>query len=221
MISSFKQYSIVSCGTMRPELEYLKKEGFLNPSKILYTAPGLHENPQELEKQLKRQLDNAKKYSENIIVLYGNRCYINTVNPSQDIDNLIRMKGRNIIRIQAKNCIDMLCSSDERERISNDQKVYWFSYGWLYYWKQIFKDWDAGKANETFPQHDKAVLLDSLGIYEDYSSNSPEKILEFSDWTKLNIEPYRISLDRLRVLLLNAIFLLEEKDKKGKVENGN
>ena len=75
------------------------------------------------------------------------------------------------------------------------------------YWKIIFKDWDIGKANETFPRHDKAVLVDALGIFEKYSEDSPEKILEFADWMRLTIEPYKISLDRLKELLLNQVNL--------------
>jgi len=47
----------------------------------------------------------------------------------------------------------------------------------------MLKKKDAAKANETFPQNDKAVLLDTVGIFDEYSQNFPEKILEFSDWT--------------------------------------
>ncbi|MBN3038238.1 MAG: DUF1638 domain-containing protein [Candidatus Omnitrophica bacterium] len=193
-----KTYTIVSCGTMRLELEQLRKEGFLHAQKILYTAPGLHENRHQLEKQLKTQLDSAKKYAEKIIVIYGDRCYINTAEPSLDIDGLIQRQGGNIVRIKAKNCIDMLCSIDQREKIAAGQKVYWLSPGWLKYWKVIFKDWDVGKANETFPQHDKAIVLDGLGFFEQYSADDPEKILEFADWMKLNVEPHTISLERLK-----------------------
>jgi hypothetical protein len=204
--ANFKGYTIVSCGTLRQELNYLNKTGFLNADKILYTAPGLHEKPGELEKQLKGKLDEAKKISPKIIVLYGNRCYVDVKNPSRDIDTLIQETGLNAKRIKAKNCIDMLASIEERQKISEGQKVYWLSSGWLEYWKIIFKDWDRGKANETFPQHDKAILLDPTGIFEKYSINSPERVLEFADWMKLNIEPCKISLDRLKHLLRDKIF---------------
>jgi len=202
--TGFNGCSLVSCGTLRPELESLKKEGFFNTDKILYTTPGLHEVPRELEKQLKNQIDNAKSYSRKVIVVYGEKCFIDTKDPSRDIDKLIRETGVNAKRIKAKNCIDMLAGIDERERISEGQKVYWISPGWLECWKVIFKDWDPGKANETFPRHDKAILLDPIGIFEKYSNSSPERLLEFADWMRLNIEPYRISLDRLRRLLLDG-----------------
>ena len=49
---SFKGYTIVSCGTLRRELNYLRDTGFLDADKILYTAPGLHERQTELETNL-------------------------------------------------------------------------------------------------------------------------------------------------------------------------
>ncbi len=203
---NFEGYTIVSCGTLRQELNYLREIGFLNADRILYTTPGLHEIPWELERQLKKQIDNAKRNSEKILVVYGERCYIDTKDPSRGIDKIIQETGAGTKRIRAKNCIDMLVCSDERYKISKGKKVYWLSPGWLEYWKVIFKDWDQGKANETFPQHDKAILLDPTGIFEKYSADSPEKILEFADWMKLNIEPYRVSLERLKRLLLDGAF---------------
>ena len=204
--TSFKGYSIVSCGTLRPELSYLNKSGFLDADKVLYTAPGLHENLRELEKQLKRQIENAQKYSQKIIIVYGSRCYIDINNPSRDVNRLIYEQGDNIQRINAKNCIDMLISTDEKEKIRKNKRIYWLSPGWLEYWKQIFKDWDVGKANETFPQNDKTIALDGVNVFDEYSEKYPEKILEFADWMRLNIEPYQISLDRFKDLLLRAKF---------------
>jgi len=209
--TSFKGYTIVSCGTLRKELNYLKDTGFLNPDKILFTAPGLHESQRELEKQLTKQLRNAKKYSERTVVVYGERCFLDPSNPYRDVDAIIQEQGTGISRIQAKSCIDMLASEEKREKISGGSKVYWLSPGWLVYWKKIFKEWDTAKANETFPYHDKAILLDPVGIFDEYSKSSPEKILEFSDWMKLEIEPYRIPLDRFKNLLLECV----NEDKKG------
>jgi len=202
---NFKGYVVVSCGILRPELEFLKEVNFLNADRILYTAPGLHENTLELERHLNKQINNAKKYSQKIIVIYGDKCYVDINNPSRDIDVLIQEAKVNTERIKAKNCIDMLASIDEREKISEGKKVYWLSPGWLEYWKVIFKDWDQGKANETFPQHDKAIVLDALGIFERYSEDLPEKIFEFSDWMGISIEPYKISLERLKRLLSDKI----------------
>ena len=201
---AFGKYSIVSCGTLSPELNHLRASGFLDARMILYTRPGLHENPRAFEKHLRRQLRHARRYARNMIVVYGARCYIDTIDPFKTIDKIIEEEGGAISRVKAANCIDMLTDGGERETISSGERVYWLSPGWLKYWRVIFKEWDIGLANETFPKNDKAVLLDALGFFDTYMERYPERILEFSDWMKIGIEPYTISLDRLKGLLLRA-----------------
>ena len=49
---SFKDHAIVFCGILFPELNYLRKNGFLDAKKILYTKPGRHEVPEELKSGL-------------------------------------------------------------------------------------------------------------------------------------------------------------------------
>ena len=71
----FEGYTIVACGTLSPELNYLKSNGFLSADKILFTTPGLHENIRELEKQLVKQVNHVNQYSQKMIVIYGSRCY--------------------------------------------------------------------------------------------------------------------------------------------------
>ena len=201
---SFKGFTIVACGTLRRELNYLHETGFLDADKILFTTPGLHEHLAELEQQLTKQLVTAKKYSNKIIVVYGSKCYLDPMNPL-DIDTIIGDTGGDIRRINATTCIDMLANSDERARVADGKSIYWLPLGWVEYQKVVFKDWDTGLANETFPKHDKAIMLDGLDAFEDYSMNSPEKILEFSDWMGIELEPYKISLDRLKMLLSDCI----------------
>ena len=203
----FEGYTIVSCGTLRPELGYLRREGFLDADSVLYTSPGLHENPLDLQKQLTRQLANASKHAQQIIVVYGSRCYIDSANPLRSIDDLIQEHAEGARRIQAANCVDMLADATQRESISSGKKVYWLSPGWLLYWKQIFREWDIGLANETFPQNDIALVLDGLGVFDEYSQNGPERILEFSDWMKIPIASAKVSLLRLRRLLSQQVRL--------------
>ena len=49
---SFKDHIIVFCGTLSPELNHLRKSGFLDAKKILYTKPGRYEVPEELKSGL-------------------------------------------------------------------------------------------------------------------------------------------------------------------------
>ena len=204
---SFRDYAIVSCGTLSPEINHLQRTGFLDASKVLYTKPGRHEIPRELEEQLVRQIGNARKYAERIIVVYGGKfCYINADDPYRTIDTIIAEQGQGISRIKATHCMDMLASAEEREKISEGRDVYWLTPGWLKYRRYVFQDWDKGLANENFPKHTGgAIMLDGIGFWDEYEQNHPEEILDFSDWMGIPLEPYRISLDRPKGLLLDLI----------------
>lgn len=205
--SSFRGYAIVSCGTLSLEINYLQRTGFLDASKVLYTKPGRHEIPRELEKQLVKQIGNARKYAEKVIVVYGGKfCYINADDPYRTIDRIIEEQGQGISRIKASHCVDMLASIEERERISEGKDVYWLTPGWLKYRRYVFQDWDKGLANENFPKHTGgALLLDGIGFWDEYEQNYPEEILDFSDWMGIPLNPCRVTLDRLKGLLVDLI----------------
>jgi len=203
---SFRDYAIVACGTLNMELNRLKDSGFLDARKILYTKPGRHEVPRELEGQLIRQVGTAKKYASNIIVVYGGKfCYVNADNPYRKIDTIIQEQiepGVKITRIKASHCVDMLASEEEREKISQGKDVYWLTPGWMKYRHYVYQDWDKGLANENFPKHTGgAIMLDAVGYYDEIAQNNSEKLLGFSDWMGIPIEPYTVTLDRLTSLL--------------------
>jgi len=208
----FRDHAIVACGTLNMELNRLKDSGFLDARKILYTKPGRHEVPRELESQLIRQIGTAKKYASNIIVVYGGKfCYVNADNPYRKIDTIIQEQiepGVKITRIKTSHCVDMLASEEERERISQGKDVYWLTPGWMKYRHYVYQGWDKGLANENFPKHTGgAIMLDAVGYYDEIAQNNPEKLLEFSDWMGIPIEPYTVTLDRLTSLLLDEISL--------------
>ena len=204
----FEDYVIVSCGTLSPELNCLRKNGFLNAKKVLYTKPGRHEVPKELEDGLVEKINIAKKYSNKIIVVYGGKfCYLNIKDVSRTIDTIIHEQGSEISRINASNCIDMLADEKQRDKIAEEiaggGKVWWLTPGWILYRHDVFQDWDRALANENFPRHTGgAILLDGIGFWDEYCEKNPEKILEFSDWMGIDIKPYKISMDRFKKLLL-------------------
>ena len=187
-----------------------KDSGFLDARKILYTKPGRHEVPVELKRQLVRQIGTAKTYASNIIVVYGGKfCYINAEDLYRKIDTIIQEQieyGVKISRIKATHCVDMLASEEERERISQGRDVYWLTPGWMEYRHYVYQRWDKGLANENFPKHTGgAIMLDAIGYYDEIVQNNPEKILEFSDWMGIPLEPCPITLDRIMGLISNEI----------------
>ena len=213
---SFRDYVIVSCGTLVPELSYLKKQGFLDAGGILYTIPGRHEVPKELESQLIQKISAAKQHSKKIIIVYGGKfCYVNIDNPYTTIDTIIAEQtvGISISRINATHCMDMLAGERRRDEISEGKKIWWLTPGWIIYRSHVFQDWDKGKANENFPQHTGgAILLDGIDFWDRYCREYPEKILEFSDWMGIEIRPHKITLDRLKNLLASCVVSDLEKE---------
>jgi len=207
---SFQDYAIVACGTLNMELNYLKDSGSLDANKVLYTKPGRHEAPLELESQLIRQIKMAKTYASNIVVVYGGKfCYINADDPYRKIDTIIQKQmepGIKISRIKATHCVDMLASDEERERISEGQDIYWLTPGWMKYRHYVYQGWDKGLANENFPKHTGgAFMLDSVGFFDEMMRNKPEEILEFSDWMGIPLAPYPVTLGRFLGLLSDEV----------------
>jgi hypothetical protein len=212
---SFRDYAIVACGTLNMELNHLKDGGRLDARKILYTKPGRHEVPLELESQLVRQIGTAKKFAPNIIVVYGGKfCYINADDPYRKIDTIIEEQvepGIRISRIKATHCVDILAGDEERERISEGQDIYWLTPGWMKYRHYIFQGWDKGLANENFPKHTGgAIMLDAVGFFDEMIQKKPEEILEFSDWMGIPMTPYPVTLDRFLGLLSNEVKPISE-----------
>jgi len=209
--------SIVACGTLSLELNYLRKSGFLSGSRIDFTKPGRHEVPRELEQQLVERIGRAKTHGRAVIVVYGGKfCFIDLNDPGRTIDRVIEEQGTNIVRINATHCVDMLAGAEEREAVSRGEKVFWLTPGWVIHRDYVFQDWDSGKANETFPQHTGgAVVLDAVGFWEDYSLRHPEKLLAFSDWMGIPIRPHKIDLSRFKRLLIECARQVYESGKSG------
>ena len=209
----FADRCMKSCGILHPEMSHLIRSGFLNPRRILFTPPGLHAVPDRLEAHLLRKLKKARETcpDHKILVAYGKKCHVSTDEPLKRVDSILQEAGAEIVRVQGDYGYDMLAGLEERQRISGgrQEKILWFTLGWLKNWKAIYQQylgWDAADANANFPGfYDKIIVLDSLGIADEYMAQHPEEILELFDWMGLEVEFCPISLDRLKGLLTDAL----------------
>jgi len=205
---SFANIAIVSCGTLSMELHHLRESGFLDTHHLMFTTPGLHEDPRELERQLIQRINQAKENAEKVLVVYGGKfCYVNAQEPTRTMGKIIEEQGPRVARINATHCMDMLASEAEREKIEREvaggEKVWWMVPGWIKFRHQVFKGWDQGLANENFPRHTGgAIVLDAIGYVDQYMAEKPEEFLEYSDWMGIPIQGYRVTLDRFKSLLL-------------------
>jgi hypothetical protein len=205
---------IICCGMLHPEIGHLRETGFLNGYRILFTPPGLHALPDKLEEHLLRRLAQARAWcrDDRIAVIYGKKCYVNPDDPLKRVDSILQEAGRGIIRVQGDYGYDMLAGFEDRQRISGGRqdKILWFTPGWLEHWQAIYQKyfgWDSADANANFPGfYDKLIVLDGLGIAEEYMAHRAEDILDLFDWTGLEVEFQPIALDRFRGLLTDALF---------------
>jgi len=210
---TFENCCIISCGMLHPEMTRLAESGFLNPCRMFFTPPGLHALPDKLEQHLLKRLAQARGScpDHKVIVVYGKKCYLSTDEPHKRVDSILQAAGQGIVRVQGDYGYDMLAGFEERQRISDGRqdKTLWFTPGWLKNWKTVYQKyfgWDRADANANFPGfYDKIIVLDSLGLSEEYMTQHAEEILELFDWTGLEVEFHPITLDRLKALLQDAL----------------
>ncbi len=205
---SFSDIAIVACGTLSMELNQLKEEGFLDTEHLYFTAPGLHQDIHELERQLVEKIQKAKEKADKVIVVYGGKyCYVNVDDPLRTMQTIIEEQGEGIARIEATHCMNMIAGEDEQakfgEELAGGEKVWWMTPGWVKFRKQVFKGWDKGVANENFPRHTGgAIVLDGVGYLDQYMGENPEEFLEYCDWMGIPMQACPVSLERLETLLL-------------------
>lgn len=210
---TFEDRCIISCGMLHPEMTHLAESGFLNPRRILFTPPGLHALPDRLEEHLLKRLDQVREEcpDHRIIVVYGKKCYVNTDEPRKRVDSVLQAAGQRIVRVQGDYGYDMLAGFEDRQRISGGRqdRILWFTPGWLKHWKVVYQKyfgWDDADANANFPGfYDKIIVLDSLGLAEEFMIQHAEEILELFDWTGLEVEFHPITLDRFKGLLVDSL----------------
>jgi len=211
--SAFEDRCIISCGMLQPEIKHLMDTGFLNPRRILFTPPGLHALPDKLEEHLLKRLEQAKEEcpDHKIIVVYGKKCHISADEPRKRVDSILQTAGQGIVRVQGDYGYDMLAGFEDRQRISEGRqdKILWFTIAWLKHWKLVYQryfGWDSADANANFPGfYDKIIVLDSLGVAEEYMTEHAEEILNLFDWAGLEVEFHPITLDRFKGLLADSL----------------
>jgi hypothetical protein len=209
----FREHCVISCGILYLELQHLTEIGFLNARQILFTPPGLHAKPSELEHQLVRRLEQLKTECplNKTIVVYGKKCHIDTDQPARRVDTILQQYGPGIRRLEGDYGYDLLVSYEDRQGLSGDREGHtlWFTLGWLKSWKTIYQHyfgWDRADANANFPGfYDRIIVLDTLGVADQYMTEQPEVVLELFDWTGLEVEFHPITLDRLKGLLIDSL----------------
>ena len=143
-------------------------------------------------------------------MIYGKKCHISSEEPLKRVDTILETVAGELVRVEGEYGYDMIAGFEDRQEISEGRqdKILWFTPGWLKSWKTVFQHyfgWDEADANANFPgYYDKIIVLDSLGLEQEYMTERAEEILELFDWTGLEVAFSPISLDRFKGLLLDA-----------------
>jgi hypothetical protein len=211
--AAFEDRCIISCGMLHPEMTHLVESDFLRPRRLFFTPPGLHALPKKLERHLLKKVNKARQWcaEDEIIVVYGKKCHVSTDEPLKRVDSILQEVGQGLVRVQGEYGYDMLASLEERQEISDGRqdKILWFTPGWLSNWKVVYQryfGWDKADANANFPGfYDKIIVLDGLGIADDYTTDHVHEILELFDWSGLEVDFHSITLDRFKGLLKDAL----------------
>jgi len=179
---------IISCGIFKAELEYLlKKKG--RSTSVRFLDPALHVNFDRLKECLVQALEESRRCSEPVTVLYGN-CH-------PEMQKIIDHYGAT--KIDARNCIEAIVGRDELCRIDAEAKSFYLTAGWINNWREIFA---AGVADldldfsSMFKDYKRVIVFDSGVIPID-----EDMVAAFSRFTGLPVERRAISLDRLSRLL--------------------
>jgi hypothetical protein len=188
---TFENHCIISCGMLHAEITHLIKTGLLSPRRLFFTPPGLHAVPGRLEQHLLNRLAQARKWrpDHRIVVVYGKKCYVDADNRRKRVESILQAVGAEITRVHGDYGYDMLAGMEDRQRISGGRqdRILWFTPGWLKGWRTVYQryfGWDSADANANFPGfYDKIIVLDSLGLGDQYMAEHAEKILELFDWT--------------------------------------
>jgi hypothetical protein len=211
--TTFEDRCIICCGMLHPEITHLMESDFLNPLQVFFTPPGLHALPDKLEEHLLKRLTQAREScpGHQIIVVYGKKCLVSTDEPLKRVDSILQEAGQGIVRVQGEYGYDMLAGFEERQQLSGGRqdKILWFTPGWLRNWRVVYQKylgWDNADANANFPGfYDRIIVLDSLGLAEEYMTHHADQILELFDWTGLEVDFQLITLDRFKGLLKDAL----------------
>ncbi len=112
----YKPVRIIACGVFSPVLEQLKSEGKFPGLNVTYLPSNLHNNPNELENYLKKEIVASQKSNERIICLYG-ECF-----PA--IDTLCRQYG--VSKIVGHHCYEIFLGTENFRGIMDESARTYF-----------------------------------------------------------------------------------------------
>jgi len=196
---------LIACGIFRQELEQIAKDAKLSVD-IEYLDPGLHNDPECLENELKKAIgDRRQKLQNNIVIIYGDVC----LGFQNEMKALTENYG--LVKVDALNCIDCLLGGKGKLLEIDPQHEYFFlNPAWIELeFGNRDKSKDIEEAQEEFSVLKGLFLLDTLGDLDDYS----EDIEIIREYTGLPVvERKNIGIEGIQKVVLESIERLAKQE---------
>lgn len=176
--------TIISCGMLEAELEYLLRTHGKNIAPR-YLDPALHVNFDKLKAELTRVLQDTREAGSRTKVIYG-YCH-------PEMAEILEPYGAT--RIGAANCLEALLGAPEMARLEAGGKVMYLTAGWLREWKRLVAAGaeDLGLDFRNMFGDYRAVLILDTGV----TPIDEAAVEEFSAYANLPVERLEVSLDHL------------------------
>jgi uncharacterized protein DUF1638 len=117
-----KKHIVVACGIMEPELDAVCKE--IGNVKIIYLDQGLHRTPQNMAGLVQRNVDQAAKFADRIVLGYG-LCSNGIVG--------VKAREQGLITPRSHDCISLFLGSScaYKDIFENAPGTYFLTPGWV------------------------------------------------------------------------------------------
>ena len=191
-----KKITLIGCGILREETEYVLQSSGLNNINIKWLEVGLHDNIERLEKTLdeaiQEQADDAG--AGKIKILYGGAC----LPWMRDF-----AKERQVPVLPVKNCLGALVGDEEIKTLEENNTLV-ASTGWVrQMWlgrAETATGWKADDFRLQFGRYDLILVLDP-GI----NSLTDEEIITCFDLVQVPLEIMPCDFGYFKRLLLDFI----------------
>jgi len=199
-VNGKSQVCVVSCSVLREELEHLVKQGKLDV-KLVFVSKYFHVDPEALEKNLRKVLEQTLKSSTGkVVLLHGDLC----IGPNGEMKKLAEEYG--IEKVDALNCIDcQLGGKGKILEVNPDNNPMFMGPGMVDFFmrmqERIRKEGvDEAVLASIFSGIKGVVLLDTCGNAE----KCRETVEKLGFGLKV-IETKEVGLENLRQLVSDAI----------------
>ncbi|MGQ9721509.1 MAG: DUF1638 domain-containing protein [Candidatus Jordarchaeum sp.] len=187
---SLKKPLIISCGSLKKEIEELLRTGSLDAD-LVFLSVSLHMDFNDLEQGLEEELSKHVREGRKIVVVYGDFCH-------PRMREIVEKYGA--IKVDAINCLDCLLGGKGRlYELDPQRSCFYLSPGWIKFLERMPTP-DNRVVRRMFQNLEGIIIIESLGKLDS------EKIKKFAENTGLKVIKHEIvGLQGLKSVIEEAL----------------